>query len=87
MAALNGRIKVWEIPLNWIIVFFGNLSGALVYAILMGKPAARRSSGLTQPRHLLGTLHCSAAHRLHGEHCIEEGEPEVGCLCAPWHRL
>lgn len=41
MAALNGRIKIWEIPVNWIIVFFGNLSGALVYAILMGRLVAR----------------------------------------------
>lgn len=36
MAAINGRIKYWEIPVNWIIVFFGNLTGVLVYAELLG---------------------------------------------------
>lgn len=37
MAAINGRIKYWEVPLNWLIVFFGNLTGVLVYAELLAQ--------------------------------------------------
>lgn len=37
MAALNGRIRVWEIPVNWILVFFGNLCGVLIYIELLGE--------------------------------------------------
>lgn len=42
MAAINGRIKYWEVPVNWVIVFFGNLTGVLVYAILLGESTNRR---------------------------------------------
>jgi formate/nitrite transporter FocA (FNT family) len=36
MALMKGRIKVWELPLNWLIVFFGNLAGALCLDAFMG---------------------------------------------------
>lgn len=37
MALLKRRIKVWELPLNWFLVFFGNLAGALCFTAFMGK--------------------------------------------------
>lgn len=36
MALLRRRIKTWELPVNWLIVFFGNLAGALCYVAFMG---------------------------------------------------
>ena len=35
MALVRRRIKVWELPLNWLIVFFGNLAGVLCYVAFM----------------------------------------------------
>lgn len=35
MALIRGRIKVWELPVNWFIVFWGNLAGALCYLAFM----------------------------------------------------
>lgn len=46
MALMKGRIKVWELPLNWIIVFFGNLAGALCFTAFMGQHSFR-SVGVT----------------------------------------
>lgn len=37
MAALRGKIKVWAVLVNWLIVLFGNLAGALCYVAFMGK--------------------------------------------------
>jgi formate/nitrite transporter FocA (FNT family) len=37
MSTLKGRTKLWELPVNWIIVFFGNLAGALCFVAFMGK--------------------------------------------------
>jgi formate/nitrite transporter FocA (FNT family) len=37
MALMKGRIKVWELPVNWLIVFFGNLAGALCLDAFMGE--------------------------------------------------
>lgn len=37
MAVANRRVKLWELPVNWILVFFGNLAGVLVYAMLLGE--------------------------------------------------
>ncbi|RSH84226.1 uncharacterized protein EHS24_005735 [Apiotrichum porosum] len=35
MAALRGKIKVWAVLVNWLIVLFGNLAGALCYVAFM----------------------------------------------------
>lgn len=37
MALLKRRIKAWELLINWIVVFFGNLAGALCYVAFMGE--------------------------------------------------
>lgn len=39
MSLMRGKIKTWQLPVNWLIVFFGNLAGALCYVAFMGKPA------------------------------------------------
>ncbi|KAL7420620.1 hypothetical protein Q5752_004571 [Cryptotrichosporon argae] len=36
MGLIRRRVKVWELPVNWIIVFFGNLAGALCTVAFMG---------------------------------------------------
>lgn len=46
MALMKGRIKMWELPVNWLIVFFGNLAGALTYVAFLGM------SHLSTPNHL-----------------------------------
>jgi hypothetical protein len=35
MTTLNRRTKVWQFPVNWIIVFFGNLAGMLCYVAFL----------------------------------------------------
>ncbi|GMK57966.1 hypothetical protein CspeluHIS016_0408000 [Cutaneotrichosporon spelunceum] len=35
MALIRRRIKFWELPFNWLIVFFGNLAGVLCYIAFM----------------------------------------------------
>ncbi|BEJ10580.1 hypothetical protein CspHIS471_0100020 [Cutaneotrichosporon sp. HIS471] len=37
MAVANRRVKLWELPVNVIVVFFGNLAGVLVYAMLLAQ--------------------------------------------------
>lgn len=37
MALMKGRIKAWEIPVNWLIVLVGNLAGALSYVAFIGR--------------------------------------------------
>jgi formate/nitrite transporter len=37
MAVANRRVKLWELPVNWILVFFGNLAGVLVYCMLLAQ--------------------------------------------------
>lgn len=37
MALLKRRIRVWELPVNWLIVFFGNLAGALTFVAFLGE--------------------------------------------------
>ncbi|CAL1707771.1 unnamed protein product [Somion occarium] len=37
MAVLKGAIPWWSLPLNWIIVFFGNLAGSLFFAAVITK--------------------------------------------------
>ena len=37
MAAIKRRIPVWSIPLNWIVVTFGNLVGSLFFAAVIVK--------------------------------------------------
>jgi len=36
MTSIKRRTKLWELPVNWIIVFFGNLCGSLSYVAFMG---------------------------------------------------
>lgn len=51
MALIKRRIRVWELPVNWAIVFFGNLAGALCYVAFMGELLClrRRDRLLTPP--------------------------------------
>ncbi|KAJ7703103.1 putative formate/nitrite transporter [Mycena rosella] len=35
MAVLKGAIPWWSLPLNWLIVFFGNLTGSLFFAAVL----------------------------------------------------
>jgi len=35
MTCLKKKTKLWELPLNWFIVFFGNLAGALSFVAFM----------------------------------------------------
>jgi len=35
MTTIKGRTKLWQLPVNWIIVFFGNLAGALCFVAFM----------------------------------------------------
>lgn len=37
MAVLNGALPWWSIPVNWIIVTFGNLAGSLFFAAILAK--------------------------------------------------
>jgi hypothetical protein len=37
MALLKGRISAWELPVNWLLVLFGNLAGALTYVAFLGE--------------------------------------------------
>ncbi|KAK7692849.1 hypothetical protein QCA50_004484 [Cerrena zonata] len=37
MAILKGAIPWWSLPLNWVIVFFGNLVGSLFFAAVLTK--------------------------------------------------
>ncbi|KAG1897996.1 putative formate/nitrite transporter [Suillus fuscotomentosus] len=37
MAALKRAIPWWGVPLNWIVVFFGNLVGSLFFAAILSK--------------------------------------------------
>jgi formate/nitrite transporter FocA (FNT family) len=37
MTCLKKKTKLWELPVNWIIVFFGNLAGALSFVAFLGK--------------------------------------------------
>ncbi|KAG1716399.1 hypothetical protein ID866_751 [Astraeus odoratus] len=37
MAVLRGALPWWSIPVNWIIVTFGNLVGSLFFAIVLAK--------------------------------------------------
>lgn len=37
MAVARGSVKLWELPINWLLVMFGNLGGVLLYAALMGE--------------------------------------------------
>ncbi|OAX43181.1 putative formate/nitrite transporter [Rhizopogon vinicolor AM-OR11-026] len=37
MAVLKGAIPWWSIPVNWIIVFFGNLAGSLFFVAVLAK--------------------------------------------------
>lgn len=37
MAVLNGALPWWSIPVNWIIVTFGNLVGSLFFAAILAK--------------------------------------------------
>jgi formate/nitrite transporter FocA (FNT family) len=35
MAWMKGRVRFWEIWVNWLIVFFGNLAGALTFVAFL----------------------------------------------------
>jgi len=37
MAIIKGAIPWWSLPMNWLIVFFGNLSGSLFFAAILVK--------------------------------------------------
>jgi len=37
MAILKRRIPLWSLPLNWFVVFFGNLVGSLFFAAILTK--------------------------------------------------
>ncbi|KAJ3482088.1 hypothetical protein NLI96_g7212 [Meripilus lineatus] len=39
MAVLKGAIPWWSLPLNWVIVTFGNLIGSLFFAAILVKCA------------------------------------------------
>lgn len=43
MALLKGKVKFWELPVNWLIVFFGNLAGMLCYVAFIGEQASQIS--------------------------------------------
>lgn len=36
MALMRGKVKAWQVSLNWLIVLFGNLAGALCCVAFMG---------------------------------------------------
>ncbi|WWC68371.1 uncharacterized protein I206_102296 [Kwoniella pini CBS 10737] len=35
MTSIKKRTKLWELPVNWLIVFFGNMAGALTYVAFL----------------------------------------------------
>ena len=37
MTTIKRRTKLWELPVNWLIVFFGNLAGSLCLVAFMGE--------------------------------------------------
>ncbi|KAG9316376.1 putative formate/nitrite transporter [Chiua virens] len=51
MAAIKGAIPWWGVPVNWIIVTFGNLVGSLFFAALLAK-----SDGLVTAEPYLGYI-------------------------------
>ncbi|KAG8213708.1 putative formate/nitrite transporter [Butyriboletus roseoflavus] len=55
MAAVKGAIPWWGIPVNWIIVTFGNLVGSLFFAAILAK-----YDGLVTDQPYLGYIHSFA---------------------------
>ncbi|KAN0084048.1 Formate/nitrite transporter [Tylopilus felleus] len=51
MAAVKGAIPWWGVPVNWIIVTFGNLVGSLFFAAILSK-----SDGLASVEPYLGYI-------------------------------
>ncbi|KAN0090904.1 Formate/nitrite transporter [Tylopilus felleus] len=51
MAAIKGAIPWWGVPVNWIIVTFGNLVGSLFFAAILAK-----YDGLTTTQPYLGYI-------------------------------
>jgi formate/nitrite transporter FocA (FNT family) len=46
MAWMKGRVRLWEIPVNWIFVFFGNLAGALTFVAFLAHWSGLYTSGM-----------------------------------------
>lgn len=83
MALLKRRIKAWQLPLNWLIVFCGNLAGSLCCVAFMGE---LRRAGCADGRPLLEAVLACSSYALPG--C--GGRQDVrglGSLRPPRHRL
>lgn len=46
MAWMKGRVSFWEIPVNWIFVFFGNLAGALTFVAFLAHWSGLYTGGM-----------------------------------------
>lgn len=81
MALVRGKVKAWQVALNWLIVFFGNLAGALCTVAFMA-----HYSGLYTPALVTFSKGVSVAKTSEtwGE-CVLRG---IGCnflvCCAVW---
>ncbi|KAI9572247.1 putative formate/nitrite transporter [Boletus coccyginus] len=58
MAAIKGAIPWWGVPVNWIIVTFGNLVGSLFFAAVLAK-----YDGLTTGQPYLGYIQSFAVSK------------------------
>jgi len=52
MTCLKKKTKLWELPVNWIIVFFGNLAGALSFVAFLGKSMTPGSDAIISADYL-----------------------------------
>lgn len=60
MAAIKRRIPIWSIPLNWLVVTFGNLVGSLFFAAVIVKCKSSRYLNQFDPRLLTVSIQTAA---------------------------
>jgi hypothetical protein len=86
MALLKRRIKVWELPLNWFIVFFGNLAGALCYTAFMGESLSLVMDMIPTASPLQQSLHAGHEDIL-GRSRRRQDKSGMGPACSSGHRM
>lgn len=78
MAALHGRVKVWEIPVNWMLVFFGNLAGGLTFVAFLGESCNPPFVLCSRNRPLVGLVQWSRHLCVLSVGCCLQDEPGLG---------
>lgn len=86
MALIRRRVRYWEVPLNWIIVFFGNLAGALCYVAFMGTFTTDLEDILTRST-LLGALQYPRTYQVLGGSSSLQDKSRMGRVRPPRDRM